>query len=545
MRGKWIFLVFFSLSLIFAGIASAGQWAKIYGNFTLGSFFANSIQQTSDGGYIVAGYNKLPDRPYSQGWVLKLDKDGNIQWQKAYGYSQRDNVANSIQQTSDGGYIVAGWTGDLKYFNVWVLKLDKDGNIQWQKIYSNLKDLAPRYSAANSIQQTSDGGYIVAGYTLGIYDDVWVLKLDKDGNIQWQKTYGYHDRDAANSIQQTSDGGYIVAGWTESFGQGKRDVWVLKLDKDGNIQWQKTYGGAEEDVANSIQQTSDGGYIVAGWTESFGQGKKDVWVLKLDANGNVQWQKTYGGAGEDVANSIQQTSDGGYIVVGWTDSFGQGKKDVWVLKLDANGNVQWQKTYGGAEEDFFANSIQQTSDGGYIVAGWTNSSAYYGRYKYNRVLVLKLDRNGNIQGCSIVGSSNATVQMTNASGIDSLAVISNAFVTFGINIYEIRDTSVSPMQICYYESPPSPFTDVPPDYWAFNYIKAIWDAGITKGCNPPQNDKFCPEDVVTRAQMAAFIIRAIEGEPTSYNANPYFADVPPTHWAFKYVQRVKERGIAQ
>ncbi len=211
----------------------------------------------------------------------------------------------------------------------------------------------------------------------GIYD-VWILKLDANGNVVWQKTYGGADYDHAYSIQQTSDGGYIVAGetWSSwSFGAERNgDAWVLKLDANGNVQWQKRYGGADSDIASFIQQTSDGGYIVAGRTDYFGAGDFDfdVWVLKLDANGNVQWQKRYGGPGWDWASSIQQTSDGGYIVAGYTDSFGAGYFDVWVLKLDASGNVQWAKTYGGADYDH-ANSIQQTSDGGYIVAGETYS----------------------------------------------------------------------------------------------------------------------------------------------------------------------------
>ncbi|MHA2635190.1 MAG: InlB B-repeat-containing protein [bacterium JZ-2024 1] len=155
----------------------------------------------------------------------------------------------------------------------------------------------------------------------------------------WARTYGWADGDWAGFIQQTSDGGYIVAGDTYSFGAGSRDIWVLKLDANGNVLWQKTYGGANWDGADSIQQTSDGGYIVAGSTYSFGAGYRDIWVLKLDANGNVLWQKTYGGGNWDRAYSIQQTSDGGYIVAGDTYSFGAGSSDIWVLKLDANGNI--------------------------------------------------------------------------------------------------------------------------------------------------------------------------------------------------------------
>jgi hypothetical protein len=295
----------------------------------------------------------------------------------------------------------------------------------WAKAYGgNNWDQA---FSTNSVQQTSDGGYVVAGNTESFGaggSDSWVLKLNASGNVSWQKSYGGIFPDSAESIQLTSDGGYIVFGETYSFGTGNGDFWVFKLDASGNVLWQKTYGGSLFNVARSIQQTSDNGYIVAGMTESFGAGSGDAWVLKLDTNGNVQWQKTYGGSNFDGA-AIQQTSDGGYIMVGRTDSFGAGSDDVWVLKLNTNGNVQWQKTYGGSGSEITP-SIRQTSDGGYIVAGYTIS---FGAGNQD-VLVLKLDSNGDIPSCSITGTSNAIVNNTSAT-------ITNTSVT-GIN------TTVSP-----------------------------------------------------------------------------------------------------
>jgi uncharacterized delta-60 repeat protein len=189
----------------------------------------------------------------------------------------------------------------------------------------------------------------------------------------WQKTYGGSGDDYAYSIQQTTDGGYIVAGWTSSFGAGNYDFYVIKLDANGNKVWEKTFGGSSEDRAYSIQQTTDGGYIVAGWTYSFGAGIYDVYIIKLDADGNKVWEKTFGGSGWDEAFSIQQTTDGGYIVAGWTSSFGAGWEDVYIIKLDADGNKVWEKTFGGSGWDE-AFSIQQTTDGGYIVAGYTDGA---------------------------------------------------------------------------------------------------------------------------------------------------------------------------
>jgi len=239
------------------------------------------------------------------------------------------------------------------------------------------------YDYAYSIQETTDGGYIVAG---SMSRDVCVLKLNSDGNLAWQKTYGGSDYDEARSIQQTTDGGYIVAGYTNSFGADD-DVYVLKLNSDGSLAWQKTFGGSNWDRAYSIQETTDSGYIVAG--DMLG----DVCVLKLNSDGSLAWQKTFGGSNNDWANSVQQTTDGGYIVAGNTWPFGAGNYDVCVLKLNSDGSLAWQKKYGGSNDDE-AYSVQQTTEGGYIVAGYTKS---FGNVSYySDMYILKLDSNGEL-----------------------------------------------------------------------------------------------------------------------------------------------------
>jgi hypothetical protein len=260
---------------------------------------------------------------------------------------------------------------------------------------------------AFSVQQTSDGGYIVAGYTNSFGAggfDAFLVKTDANGNRIWAKTYGRADEDEAYSVQQTSDGGYIVAGYTFSFGASGYDIFLIKTDASGNIIWAKTYGGTGEDVAYSVQQTSDGGYIVAGYTFSFGASGYDIFLIKTDASGNIIWAKTYGGTGDDVAYSVQQTSDGGYIVASETRSFGAGWKDIFLIKTDAFGNVQWARTYGGTDDDWVS-SVQQTSDGGYIVTGFTYS---FGASLAD-IFLIKTDANGNIGSCSIVRSVSPTV----------------------------------------------------------------------------------------------------------------------------------------
>ncbi|HOP95119.1 MAG TPA: Ig-like domain-containing protein [Dictyoglomaceae bacterium] len=372
---------------VYVNNSEAITWQKTYGGSNYDEVY--SIQKTNDGGYIAAGTTNSFRAGSTDVYVLKLDENGNVLWQKTFG-GINDDWAYSVQQTTDGGYIVAGYTVSIEngYDDVYVLKLDSDGKLLWEKTYGGT------YSDwAYSIQQTNDGGYIVAGWTYPYGSgniDAYILKLDSDGELEWYKSYGGSDNDWASSIQQTTDGGYIVAGWTGSSGAGCYDVYVLKLDENGELEWQKTFGGSSDDYAYSIQQVSDGGYIVAGYTASFGTGYDDVYVLKLNTNGDLLWQKTFGESGYDRASSIQQTIEGGYIVAGYTDSFGAGYTDVYILKLDANGNLVWQKIYGGSDYDYVY-SIQQTNDGGYIAAGLTASfgAGYYDAY------VLKLDASGN------------------------------------------------------------------------------------------------------------------------------------------------------
>ena len=204
------------------------------------------------------------------------------------------------------------------------------------------------------------------------------------------KTFGGEGGDWARSVQQTSDGGYILAGQTGSFGAGSYDAWLIKTDANGNKVWDKTFGGSSYDEANAVQQTSDGGYILAGETYSFGTGSYDAWLIKTDANGNKVWDKTFGGISSDGAYSVQQTSDGGYILAGSTDSFGAGSSDAWLIKTDADGNKVWDKTFGGISGDV-ASAVQQTKDGGYILAGYTGS---FGAGVYDAWLI-KTDAEGN------------------------------------------------------------------------------------------------------------------------------------------------------
>lgn len=212
---------------------------------------------------------------------------------------------------------------------------------------------------------------IVGGLAVVLTTLISVVFMTQVQDIEWYRTFGGKDWDIGCSVQQTVDGGYIVVGYTKSLGSSDYDVYLIKVDANGNLQWEKTYGGAGFDIGVSVQQTSDCGYIIVGYMGSFGSGGVDIYLIKIDSNGNILWQKTFGGSGYDRGFSVQQTTDGGFIIVGSTNSFGSGT-DVYLIKTDSNGNLQWQKTLGGSAIDW-GNFVQQTSDGGYIIVGYTKS----------------------------------------------------------------------------------------------------------------------------------------------------------------------------
>ena len=306
-----------------------------------------------------------------------------IQWQKTFGGSNSDS-GYSVQQISDGGYIIAGVTYSFGavWSDVYLIKTDSTGNLVWQKTFGGSD-----FDWGYSVQQATDGGFIIAGTTCSFGDplgDVYLIKADPNGNTLWQNTFGGSGAEYGYSVQQTSDGGYIIAGRTRFFGAGWEDVYLIKTNSAGNLLWQKTFGGSSGDVGSSVQQTSDGGFIIAGMSHP-GTRSADVYLVKTDPNGNQEWQKTFGRVYADEGFSVQQTIDGGFIIAGDTRSFGAGNWDVYLIKTDSGGNLAWQKTVGGNSNDS-GRSIQKTSDGGYIVAGSTVS---FGAGK-NDVYLIKL-----------------------------------------------------------------------------------------------------------------------------------------------------------
>jgi len=380
---------------------------------------SSAVQQTTDGGYIVVGLPQVFGAGQGDVDLIKIDANGNTLWTRSYAVVG-DDYGWAVEQTTDGGYIVAGETGSFGggFGDVYLIKTDSLGDTLWTRSYRGGID-----NHGFAVEQTTDGGYIVAGYT-GTFPnyDVYLIKTDTNGDTLWTRTYGGGGGDYGYAVEQTTDGGYIVAGGTNSFGAGLSDMYLIKTDSIGDTLWTKTYGGVNSDWAYAVEQTTDGGYIVAGNTKSFGAGDYDVYLIKTDSIGDTLWTRTYGGGSGDRASAVQQTTDGGYIVAGSTGSFGAGSSDVYLIKTDANGDTLWTKTYGGGSGDW-ASAVQQTNDGGYIMTGHTHS--FGGGVLY----LIKTDSNGNT-GCNEMGtqtivSGGAIVSSTDSTIIGSGAIVNS------------------------------------------------------------------------------------------------------------------------
>jgi len=346
------------------------EWSKTIGGWDWD--VAYSVQQTDDGGYILVGYTWSSGAGVDDVYLVKTDNNGREQWSKTFGGPYND-TGFDVQQTMDGGYVIVGGTTsfDTGDYDVYLIKTSSNGNEVWTKTFGDPDDDNYGYS----VQQTTDGGYIIAGEAwLSDTDeyDVYIIKTDSEGEKEWGFLGGGSGDDGGYSVQQTTDGGYIIAGYTDSFGVGFYDVYLVKTDSNGEREWQKTFGGPEDDGCMFVQQTSDGGYIIVGYSCSFSEGDYDVYLVKTDSNGNEEWSKTFGDTGDDFGHSVQETYDGGFVIVGDSNSFNGGDYyyDVYLIKTDSIGEEEWSETFGYSDDDT-GWSVKQTTDGGYIIAAET------------------------------------------------------------------------------------------------------------------------------------------------------------------------------
>jgi hypothetical protein len=327
----------------------------------------NSVLETPDGDFVVAGLTWSFGGGASDVFLVKTNDTGDSVFQKTYGGGSADR-ARSIDFTSDGGFIIVGETESFGagWDDFYLLRTDALGDTLWTRTYGGA-----HFDEGWSVQETSDGGFIMTGWTrssgAGSYD-VFVIKTDYVGDTLWTRTIGGSAWDAGYAIRETSNGDFIVVGETGSFGPGSYAVYLSRLNSAGDILWTRTYGGSSEDVGKDVRETSDGGFIITGFTWSFGPDMRNVYIIRTDSVGDTLWTRTYGGSATDVGNSVIETSCGNFVIAGETDSFGSGGFDIYLLMVDANGDTLWTGTYGGPDDDS-GFSVRQTADGGFIITG--------------------------------------------------------------------------------------------------------------------------------------------------------------------------------
>lgn len=344
-------------------------WTRVYGGN--GVEAAVAIHQTTDSGYVIVGSTSSFGAGIQDFYLLRTNANGDTLWTHTYGGATKDQ-ALSVRETTDGGYIMAGVTdpSGSDSGNVYVIKTDAAGTVAWPRTFGG-----SYYDAGTCVRQTTDSGYIVAGATgTSIIDlaNALLLKLNSAGNQSWSRNFGGLGADFASAVEQTSDGGYILAGFTAPFLSLIGDVYLIKTNSSGTLTWSRTFGGDSLDIALSVLQTSDGGYILAGMTKSFGAGEYDAYVVKTNSSGDSLWTRTYGGSDDDYASSIQPTADGNYIIAGGTESLGVSGSAAYLIKINSMGDTIWTKIVDEPGSDAAA-AVQQTFDGDFIIAGGTNS----------------------------------------------------------------------------------------------------------------------------------------------------------------------------
>lgn len=391
-------------------------WITSFGG--TGDDTPRSVISTSDGGYAIFGFSDSTDgdltgktTAVNDYWLIKINDEGTLLWSRTYGGS-KDDRGQAVVETSDGGFSITGYAmsddGDASnnegFHDNWILKLDPQGNVEWEQSFG-----FSGHDHSYDLVETEDGGLFFTGflditsaradgYTDKSYThtrhgvgEFWGTKLKSNGELQWRKYFGGTNNDRAHAVVNAHDGGYVMAGFSESDDfdisdpRGSYDFWVVKINSEGQFVWERSYGGSGIDIAQDIAKTEDGGYIITGSTISMdgdvaaSHGGSEIWVIKIDADGNLLWERTFGGSDFEAAESIRLTADGGFVISGNVKSTDQdvktnaGQNDLWVLKIDTQGRLEWQQAYGGTELEFGFDAIE-TGDGGILVVGESNST---------------------------------------------------------------------------------------------------------------------------------------------------------------------------
>ncbi len=410
-------------------------WIRLMGG--AGDDSVQAVVRTADGGFAILGHTNSTDgdiRDKDLGvndyWLIKLDAQGQMEWNRTYGGS-KDDRGQSLQQTSDGGYILTGYAmssdGDATlnkgFHDNWLLKLDASGNVEWEKSFG-----FSGHDHSYDVLQTADGGYFFTGFldvtsaradgfsekaaslTRHGVGEFWGTKLTAKAEVQWRGYFGGTNNDRAHAVVASDDGGFVMAGFTESDDfdvsstQGSYDFWLVKVDAKGNMVWEASYGGSGIDIAHDIAKTKDGGFVVIGSTFSGdghisqSKGESDVWMIKVNSAGTLLWERSFGGSGFDAAQAVTEDKEGGYFVVGNSKSLdkdlnkNEGENDIWVMKINPEGTLVWQRSFGGAGLDF-AFDVAEHVDGSLLVVGETASADIEGLTTHGGVdaVLIKLE----------------------------------------------------------------------------------------------------------------------------------------------------------
>ena len=352
--------------------------------------------------------------------VISLEKNT---FERSYG-GEGSEIAHSVIETIDGGFVVAGLSSSFGAGDndIWLFKTDSTGVIVWNETFGGSEE-----EIAYSVIETNDGGLVVAGFTssYGLYnsEDIWLIKTDRTGNMIWNHTFGGSEEEIAYSVIETSDGGFAIAGHTSSSPMSGRDIWLIKTDNVGNILWKQIYGGFGDEMAYSVIETNESEFIIAGYTTSYGAGNHDMWLIKTDNTGNRIWDCTFGGELRDEALTIIKTTDGEFVCVGYShntppDNSGLPASKISIIKIDNNGSILWNKKYG--ERWDLGYSVIQCSDGDFLLSGERN----YGGF--TDILIIKTDSSGDSVWTKTYGKSNVF-----ENGLSLIETIDGGFLVAG------------------------------------------------------------------------------------------------------------------